>query len=438
MGELFGDLPEAVGPDADARPAGRARLRIPVRDEVLLQICEVDALIDEDHPARIIWAYAARVDLSDIEAAVGSRTGVAGMPQTSPHLLLALWLYATTRGVGSARYLAELCESTAAYRWLCGGVGVNHRLLSEFRNQQGERIGALLAAHVAALSACGVIDLDEIVQDGVRVRASAGAGSFRRRKTLESELIKAQALVERLSKEEPGATSKRVKAARERAARERAARVAAALEALEAAETLREKRAKTNKTQTEKQKEPRASTTDAQARVMKMADGGFRPAYNVQFASLPANGIIVAVGCEAVGSDHGLAEPTRAGLQNTYGSSPDRYLVDGGYLSEDDIEAAARAGTTIYCPPLKSKWGRDPYELRKSDAPPVTEWRKRMASAEGKAIYRRRAIGECVHAKLRAHGLDHLTVRGLAKVKTLMTWFALASNILTARRLAQA
>lgn len=441
MSELFDHLPAVVNPGASGPALGRARLRVPVRDEVRLEVCDLDALIDEDHPARVIWAYAARVDLSDIEAAVRSRTGVAGMPQTSPHLLLALWLYATTQGIGSARCLAERCQSMAPYRWLCGGVGVNHRLLSEFRSAEGARITDLLAAHVASLSAAGLIDLDEVAQDGVRVRASAGAASFRRRRTLEGELVKAQALLERLARDEdddPGASGRRVKAARARAARDREARVEQALEALAAAEALREKRSKTNKAETARQKEPRASTTDPQARVMKMPDGGFRPAYNVQFASLPASGIIVAVGCETVGSDRGLAEPMAARIETTYGRRPARHLVDGGYVSEDDIEAAAAAGAALYVPPLKAKSGRDPYEPRQTDSPALAAWRRRMASPEGQAVYKRRAIAECVHARLRQHGLDRLTVRGRTKVETLMTWFALATNILTAQRLALA
>ena len=230
MAELFDELPE--NDLTKPQPAGRARLRAPIRDEVTLQVCDLDALIGEDHPARVIWAYASRVDLSELEAAVKAREGAPGMPQTSLHLLLALWLYATTRGIGSARELAQSCESGAAFRWLCGGVSVNHRLLSEFRTQQGDRIGRLLAEHVASLSFAGLINLEEIAQDGMRLRADAGAASFRRRKTLERELMKATALVERLSKDEdgdPGTSGKRQKAARERAAKEREARVTEAL-----------------------------------------------------------------------------------------------------------------------------------------------------------------------------------------------------------------
>ena len=190
---------------------GRARLRQPVRDEVTLQVCDLDALIGEDHAARIIWAYAAKVDLSDFESAVKAREGPGHAADLAASSAGALALCDNARhrqrsGAGAP------CESDAAFRWLCGGVSVNHRLLSEFRTQQGDRIGRLLADHVASLSAAGLINFDEIAQDGVRVRACAGAASFRRRKTLEKELAKAKALIARLSQDEdddPGASGKR-------------------------------------------------------------------------------------------------------------------------------------------------------------------------------------------------------------------------------------
>jgi transposase len=437
VGKLFGDLPESEGAAVEGN-AGRARLREPVRDEVTLQVCDLDALIGEDHAARLIWAYASRVDLSDFMASVKARDGSPGMPQTSPHLLLALWLYAATRGIGSARELARRCESEAAFRWLCGGVGVNHRILSEFRSQESDRIERLLVEHVASLSVAGLIDLDEIAQDGLRVRASAGAKSFRRRKTLERELAKAAALVERLGKDEdddPGASSRRQKAARERAAGEREARVRAALAALGEAEKLREKRLSTNRKKEQARPEPRASTTDPQARVMKMPDGGFRPAYNLQFASLPANGIVVAVRCETVGSDRGLIEPMAQAIETKYGRRAQVYLADGGFMATPCIEAAAAAGTRLYCPPTRSKSGIDPHEPRPADTPALAQWRARMKSDEGQIVYQRRTRCELVNAKFHNLGLDRLFVRGRQKVEACARWFALASNILTETRL---
>lgn len=442
MADLFETMGDgAVGATREGtrrKAPGAPRLREPVRDEATFQVCDLDSLLDEAHPARLIWAYASKVDLSDLEARVKAREGVAGMPQTSLHLLLALWLYATSRGVGSARALARLCESEAAFRWLCGGVSVNHRMLSQFRAQEGERANRLLAQHVASLSQARLIDLDEIAQDGVRVRANAGAKSFRRRKTLEEELAKAEALLARLSKDEdddPGASGKRQAAARKRAAGEREARVRAALEALAEAEKVREKRLKSNRAKERRRAEPRASTTDPEARVMKMADGGFRPAYNLQFASLPETGIVVAVSCGNVGSDRALAEPMAQAIETAYGRRVDVYLVDGGYMASKDIEAAERAGTRLYCPATTSKWGVERYAPRRGDTPAMARWRVRMDSQEGRLVYKRRARCELVHARFRNLGLDRLWVRGRKKVEACACWFALAANILAEARL---
>jgi transposase len=443
MSGLFGDLPELREPRSEEpvsgfAGAGNARLRVPLRDEVRLEVVDLDALIGEDHAARLIWAYVERLDFSDFEAKVRSREGLPGMPQTMPHLLLALWLYAISDGVGSAREIERLCAYDPAYRWLCGGVTVNHHALSDFRSREGLRMDMLLAQHVASLSTAGLINLDEIAQDGVKVRANAGAASFRRRKTLANELAKAKALVARLAKDEdddPGRSSRRRKARQASAAKERLARVEEALAALGEAEALRGKREKTNKAETARQKEPRASTSDAQARVMKMPDGGFRPAYNVQFASLPQSGIVVGVQVTSIGSDRGLAEPMAQKIVSTFGRRPLRHLLDGGYQSAADIEAADAAGTLIYSPPLRSKSGKDPHLPCRDDGPGVAAWRQRMATPAALAIYKRRSRCELVHAKLRNLRLDRLFVRGRRKVETWMTGFALAMNILTEARL---
>src|SRR5712691_6979346 len=284
--ELFSDLPNTGKGQGSA--AGKPRLREPMRDQIEWQVFDLDGLIGPEHTARVIWDYVQRLDLSMLEEAIQAREHTPGQSPASPRLLLALWLYATSQGIGSARALARLCEVHEAYRWLCGGVSMNHHGLSDFRTAHPELLDRLLSESVASLSVAGVVSLDEVAQDGVRVRASAGASSFRRRKKLHKELKKARRLVERLKSEaddDPQASNRRIKAAQERAARERQARVAAALEKLAEIEAMRERRGRTNKKQVAKQKEPRASTTDPQARVMKMADGGFRPAYNCQIAT---------------------------------------------------------------------------------------------------------------------------------------------------------
>jgi transposase len=301
--ELFGDLP--VQTISQTFEPGGPRLRKPVRDQIELRAVDVDRLIGPEHPARVIWDYVQGLDLGALEQLVRAREHTPGQAPVSPQLLLALWLYATSEGIGSARALARLCESHDAYRWLCGGVSVNYHGLADFRTADPDLLDRLLTENVATLSAAGVINLDEVVQDGVRVRASAGAASFRRKKTLRKELKKAQRRVAHLKQEvndDPDASNRRIRAADERAARERKARVSAALAKLAEIEAERERRAKTNKKQVAKQKEPRASTTDPQARVMKMADGGYRPAYNCQLGTVAKGQIVVAVDSHRLGS----------------------------------------------------------------------------------------------------------------------------------------
>lgn len=433
--KLFDALPDQRGPQ---RLAGEPRLREPQRDQIELRAMDIDSLLGEDHAARLIWGYVEEVDLRELEDVIKARDGLPGHPAIAPRLLLALWLYATSKGVGSARALERLCESDDAYRWLCGGVSVNYHTLSDFRVGHGALLDRLLAENVATLAACGLIDLDKLAQDGVRVRASAGAASFRRRATLEQHLIQAQDVVEQLKREvdeDPAASNRRIQAAKERAARERVEKVTAAIKTLGEVEAQRERRMRTNRQQVEKQKEPRASTSDPGVRVMKMADGGFRPAYNVQVVTVAATPIVVGVTPSTVGSDRGLMRPMLETIRKCFGRLPVHHLADGGFAAGDDIEWAHREGVAIYCPPTQSKHGKDPFAPRGDDGPGVATWRRRMASEEGKAQYKYRAICECIHARWRNWNLIRLNVRGEAKVTAVMLWHALANNVLQADRM---
>jgi transposase len=435
--ELFGDLLEQNVPK-QGDVAGRPRLREPMRDQIELRSVDLDSVIGTDHPARLFWAYVERLDLGVLEDAIKSREGHAGHPAATPRLLLALWLHATSEGVGSARALARLCESHDAYRWLCGGVSVNYHSLSDFRVSHGALLDDLLAEHVAALATAGLVNFETLAQDGIRIRASAGAASFRRRATLERHLAAARAMVEELKREvddDADASNRRIRAAKQRAAHERAERVEAALKSLGEVEAQRKRREKKNANQTKKQKEPRASTTEPQARVIKMADGGFRPAWNVQVVSTAETQIVVAVEPGNIGSDRGLMQPILQAVCERLGLSPKRHLADGGFTAAKDIEWAHDKSIEVYCPPTRSKHGRDPFMPRPDDGPGVRAWRSRMASPDGQARYKRRAICECIHARWRHWNLK-LNVRGAVKVRTLMLWHALTNNILQGHYLA--
>jgi hypothetical protein len=250
----------------------------------------------------------------------------------------------------------------------------------------------------------------------------------------------AQARVERLRAEieaDPAAGDRRQRAAQQRAAREREERVKAALDRMSALEAERARREKTNKAEVSRQKEPRASTTDAEARAMKLADGGFRPAYNMQITSAPQGQVIVAVDIDTTGSDRGLVRPALEQL-SAAGRRPSDYLVDGGFTKNDDIEWAHENGIKLWCPPVHNKHGSDPLAPRRDDKPGVADWRRRMASEPGKALYKQRAQAECPNAWARRMGLTRLSVRGKDKARAVLLWFALAHNMLRAFALRRA
>jgi transposase len=431
QGALFDrGVGEGSGP-ADAGPTpriGSKRLRHAVRDQVEFQQCSLNELLPEEHEARIVWDYVCGLDLSALREPIQAVEHGPGQAPADPRILLTLWLYATLRSVGSARELNRLCQYHAAYRWICGGVSMNYHTLSDFRMEHMELLDRLLTEGVASLMAEGLVTLDRVAQDGMKVRASAGAASFRRQPTLEEALTEAEEQVARLRKElesDPAATKTRQRAARQRAAEERARRVHAALEQLP--KIAAGKKAK-------EREKARASTTDADARVMKMGDGGFRPAFNVQLATATDSQIITGVEVTNSGGDQGQLAPMIEQHQARYGRVPDEALVDGGFVKKEDIEQVEQGGTTVYAPVQKSKDPeRDAHAPRPDDTPAVAQWRQRMATDEAKVLYRQRAAtAECVNALARNRGLQRFLVRGLRKVKAVALWYALAHNLMRA------
>jgi transposase len=435
---LFEGLADQPVPPAPGR--GMPRLRQPERCQPGWEIAAIDDLVAGDHPVRAVWAFVGTLDLRCLHDAVKAREGVPGQAPPAPALMLALWLWATVDGVGSARQLDKLCGEHLAYRWLCGGVSMNYHTLADFRTAHGDVLERLLADGVAALVAAGLVALDVLAQDGVRVRAAAGAGSFRRRERLDKLAAAAKTRVARLRAEldsDPAAGDRRQRAAQLRAARQQEERVQAALDRMSELEAERARREKTNKAEVSRQKAPRASTTDAEARAMKLADGGFRPAFNMQIVSAPKGQVIVAVDIDTTGSDRGLARPALEGL-GAAGTTPSDYLVDGGFTKNEDIEWAHESGIKLWCPPAQSKHGTDPYAPRRDDKPGVADWRRRMASEPGKALYKERSKAECPNAWARRMGLAQLRVRGKQKARAVLLWFALAHNMLRAFALRRA
>lgn len=411
----------------------RARLRLARRNQVEFVSAALDDMLPEDHWVRLVWQHIQTLDVSGFLADIKAVDGQPGRDATDPRILMCLWVVALSEGIGSARRLAELSERDLAYRWICGGVTVNRDLLASFRSSSEAKLDALLTQTVAALMKTGVVTLNAVAQDGMKVRASAGAASFRREATLKDCLEAARKQVEHLKGELNGdsdALNKR-DAARKRAAEEKLAAIQRALAEMPA--VVASKQAQKNKGRASKS-EARVSTTDPESRVMKMPDGGFRPAYNPQFATDVDSGMVVSVHVTNNGTDTHQVEPVIADLMRRYQKPPLQQLLDGGYVSHENIECLTQAGIEVFAPVRQPKDAAiDRFNPQPGDPPEVRAWRQRMKSERGKVTYKHRAsTAERVNAELRDMGLQQLVVRGIEKVSSAILLSVLAFNILRA------
>lgn len=447
---LFPDLPapsQAAVEQAKAAAAakssqGNPRVQEPNRQQVELRASDLDSLLPADHRARLVWGYVVRQDLSSLFDAIKARGSNSGRAAIDPRVLFALWLYATLEGVGSGREVARLCQEHDAYRWICGGVSVNYHAVNDFRSSNEALMDELLTNNVTALAAAGAISLERVAQDGMRVRANAGAASFRRQASLQELKDQSSELVQTLKRqaqEDPGKASRRAQAAKLRAAQEREQRIQAALDQLPEV-------AATKKRNGDKPEDARASTTDADARVMKMGDGGYRPSLNVQFATTCAEQVIVGMDVVNIGSDMAQLTPMVEQVQQRLGQSPQQWLVDGGFPAHEQLDAVA-GKTAVYAPVPeprakkgeagKSEPAVDKYQPKPGDSAAVRDWRQRMQDPQAREIYKQRAAtAELVNAQARNRGMQRMPVRGLLKARAVVGLFVLAHNLLRMAALA--
>ncbi len=407
----------------------RPRFQEADRTQMRLVPTDLDRTIAEDHQARSVWAFVEGLDLSQLYARIRAVEGEAGRPPIDPKILLTLWIEATLDGIGSARELDRLSREHLVYRWICGGVAVNYHTLADFRVGSSDILEQLLTDSVAVLLSQGLVELSRVSHDGMRVRASAGANSFHTRRSLRKKMQKiAQEQVAKLADEldhDTSASIRRQQAARERAADSREKRVREALEQLPEIEKRKKSRNGKKKTQA------RVSTTDPDARVMKMADGGFRPAFNVHVAADTGSQVIVAVEVTKEGTDSGMMVPLADQVEQRYKRSPNEWLADGGCISLHNVEAMHVKGCAVYAPiraPRSTK--RKPTDIRAGDSLAVAEWRTRMKRRAARTIYKlRAATSECVNAQMRTRGMTHFLVRGLAKIRSIVLLHAITHNM---------
>lgn len=397
-----------------------------------MQFLALDQMVPQDHRCRIVWRFVEGLDLEPFYAEIKATEDNVGRPPIAPEILVALWLLATLDSIAFARELGRRCETDMPYRWICGGVSVNYHTLSDFRVQHGEKVRQLLTNCVTSLIQQDLVTLEELAQDGMRVRASAGSSSFRRKPTLEKLRQQAKQHVDELERQradesEQSKADARRKAAQQRAAREREERIKQALQTNEELAKQREKRKKGDGETT------RTSTTDPEARRMKMGDGGFRPAYNVQFASDGEARVIVAVDVNNEGTDGQQLPPMLEQVDARYDKRPGVMLVDSAYATKNSVEVTESGGTKLvssvpYSDRLTTH-GKDPHERQQGDSDHFANFRVRMAEPEYQELYKKRpSVAEFPNAVCRNHGLRQFPVRGQVKVLAVTLWHALAFN----------
>ncbi len=424
--------------DISGTPAHLKRRLVTVcRNQIEMKCACLDELIDDDHIARHIWAYVEKANLTVSLNKIRSIEGGRGRPAIDPKILISVWLYATILGVGSAWILSEYCKDHNGFKWLCGGVTVDRKTLSNFRSDNGEAFDELLINGVAILSHAKIVTLEEIAQDGLKVRASASKHSFHREKTLKTHFEEAKERVKFLKQEiekDPAACRDRVKRTQMARAQDRVKQLEKALDEYkdycEAKDNNRKKHRKKALSEDEKA-ELRVSSTDPDARKMKMADGGFRTAYNVQFAVDTASQVIVGVDVSKGGNDGEEMLPMFHHICKTYGAVPSRYLADGGFKNESAIKTLYEAGCMVYMPSRSSETATKARVSRSKKQECIVDWQARMETEEGKTIYKRRASTvECVNAQVRHKGFYQFVVRGINKVNAYTKLMAAAHNMI--------
>lgn len=420
------------------------RLLVPDRTQgVLFTHSFLDDFVEQAHPVRAVWGFVERLDMSPFLDAVGSRDGGVGRPAVDPRLLLALWMYATVDAVDSGRKLARLCTECLPYRWLCGGVAVEYHTLNDFRSGSASQLRSLLSTGITALVAEGLVTLDTIALDGVRVRASAGSGSFRTAKRLRSL---SEAVDQRVAELMEGwqrdgvdpddPTSKRkIREMSERKARlDRAAGLAEALDKVRAEKLANNKKMNKEvrrKAEAALARGSRVSPTDPEAATLRMADDGFRPAFNAFVCTEGSHGLVVDVNVTADPTDNAEAPKAVERVRGAYGGTVAKnMLADSGFRSEAVISVLDARGVVLLTPLPKVR-GAEPAALRPSRQPTAMDrWRERMGSAEGAALYKSRArLIEFAFAGFRNRGLKQYRVRGGKRCEAVTLLHSLTHNM---------
>src|SRR6266566_5141886 len=462
------------------------------RQQMSWRAVDVERLIGEDHRARAIWTLVGRLDLQQFYDDIESSAEQGGRPAFDPQLLISLWVYAYSEGIGSAREVARRCEFDPAFQWLTGLEEVNYHTLASFRVEKQQELDELFTQLLGVLSAEGLITLEQVMQDGTKIKALASTRSYQREATIREHLERARQRVAEMGDPQDEESRPKAQQARARARQEQQKRLENALQELE---KLQEgKKGEKAKSQA------RVSTGDPEARVMKQSDGGLALSYNAQISTDAAHGLIVGVAVTQEANDCLQLLPAVDRVEARLQKKPQQMVADKGYTTRETIEAMAernidflgsmieekkrgravlerlppsafvydrerdcficpegkplsyegrhtkKKGFTYYryeaewrdcqacarkpqCCPENQKQGRS--VVRGEESTAVLAYRQRMASEEAQAQYRRRGrVVEFCHAWIKSKlGLRQFHVRGLVKVQTEMLWACLTYNV---------
>ena len=477
----------ASGEDGLPESEPRPRLKQINRKQLLLRPVDVERFVPEEHEVRAIWEFTGPLDLTAYYQVIHAVEGKAGCSAFDPRLLISIWLYAYSKGNGSAREISRLCDYDPAYQWLTGMEPVNYHTLADFRSSHKDALDRLFTEVLGIMSAEGLITLERVMQDGTKVKALAGADSLRGEERIREHLRAAEEQVRHSLDDETGL---RVQKGRERAVKEKRERLEHALRELEKMNARAGKK--------------KVSTTDPDARTMKQSDGGYALAYNLQLSTDAIAGIIIDVAVSQRPDDSQELVPAVERIEERMGSAPRQVVADGGYTSWENVAAMDRVrvdfigsvtdrtaqmeawfkrrgvddafhaehftydetSDTYTCPEGKilrrngrmKRIGRTNYmyRSRRSDCrlcphkqqccpgksnmrsvvrrvedPVLTLFLEKMKTEEAKHIYKQRgAIAEFPHAWIKDKiGLRQFRLRGLLKVGIEALWVCLTYNI---------
>ena len=482
----------SVAPPPQGAAPGRPRVKPVDRSQLMWSSVDVERLLEPDHPARAIWALTGQLDLKSFYAPIAAVEGKAGREPWDPRLLVSLWVYAYSRGIGSAREIQRRCTYEPAFQWLCGLQTINHHTLSDFRVTHGPALEELFVGVLGVLSDQGLVSLERVMHDGTKIKAAASSDTFRREESLRQHLEEARQQVQRLAQEVQEEPTRR-QAAQQRAARQRQQRVQQALAQLE--------QIRQTKSSAQEKEAVRVSLSEPESRIMKQPGGGVAPSYNVQISTEASHKIILGVGVSQNASDYGELPGAVQRVEQNLQAKPKQMVVDGGFTSRGNIlttegqgidligslgeepaqssppgvagsgaaqafkydaatdryecragaslkrvrEDRRRAGVIYYyyraerdqcanCPlraQCCSKNAQAREVIRSVEEPPVAAFRQKMQTPEAQEIYRQRApVAEFPNAWIKDKlGLRQFHVRGLLKVGLEVLWACLTYNI---------